>query len=142
MKLPDHEKEQIVMNQLDKDLAKQQGVGTIKARIAFDQGIHIARDDVRRVMLLHEPEELDRRDPGAKKIHRTPIVPVGIHERWSGDGHDKLYKIGFPIWAVADFATGNTLGAWVLPSNRFAVLVAYLFLTLVEKYKGSFDYSL
>jgi hypothetical protein len=93
-------------------------------------------------MLLHEPEELDRRNPGAKKIHRTPIVPVGIHEQWSGDGHDKVYKIGFPIWAVADFATGNTLGAWVLPSNQFAVLVAYLFLTLVEKYKGSFDYSL
>ena len=45
MKLPDYEKEQIVMNQLDKDLAKQRGVGTIKARIAFDQGIHIARDD-------------------------------------------------------------------------------------------------
>jgi hypothetical protein len=124
------------MAQLDKDLAKRQGVGSIKARIAFDQGVHISRDDVRRVMLHHEPEEFERRDPGTKKIRRTQVVPIGIHERWSGDGHDKLYKIGFPIWAVVDFASGMYLGGWVLPSNRLAVLVAYLFLSLVVKFKG------
>ena len=126
------------MAQVDKDLAKQQGVGTIKARIAFDQGVHISRDDVRRVMLQHEPEEFERRDPGTKRIRRTAAVPIGIHERWSGDGHDKLYKIGFPIWAVLDFGSGVYLGAWVLPSNRLAVLAAYLYLSLVIKYRGGF----
>ena len=38
----------------------QQGVGTIKAGIARDQ-VHISRDDVRRVVLQHEPEDLARR---------------------------------------------------------------------------------
>ena len=36
-------------------------------------------------------------------------------------GHDKLYNIvGFPIWAVFDYATSKWLGAssWVVPSNR------------------------
>ena len=80
----------------------------------FDpEGVHISHDDVRRAMMHHEPEEFERWDPGSKKIHRTQIVPIGIHEHWSGDGHDKLYKIGFPIWAVVDFASGMYLGAWV-----------------------------
>jgi hypothetical protein len=98
------------MAQVDKDLAKHQGVGTIQVHIAHDQGIHVSCRDVHSVMRQHQPEELDHRDPGAKKIHRHPVVPIGIHERWSGDGHNKLYKIGFPIWAVVDFATSKTLG--------------------------------
>jgi len=99
------------MAQLDKDLAKQQGVGTIKARIAFHQSVHLSCDDVRHVMLQHEPEEFERRDPGAKRIPRNLAVLIGIHERLSGDGHDKLYKIGFPIWAVLDFGSGMYLAS-------------------------------
>jgi len=65
-------------------------------------------------------------------------VPIGIHERWAGDGHDKLYKIGFPIWAVIDDATGKWLDAWVIPSNRIGVIIGYLFLCLVEKFSSEF----
>jgi len=135
-KLPNHEVEQIVVNQLDSDLAKGQGVGTVKARLAFDQGIHIPRDQVRDVMRLHEPEGFECRNPGSRKVHRTPIVPLGIHERWTADGHDKLYSIGFPIWAILDFGSQKALGAWVVPSNRLAIVIAYLFLCVVEKYRG------
>ncbi len=63
-------------------------------------------------------------------------VPIGIHDRWSADGHDKLNHIGFPIWAIVDDATGKWLGAWVVPSNRTALIVAYLFLCTVERYGG------
>ena len=36
---------------------------------------------------------------------------VGIHQRWSADGHDKLYKIlGFPIWAIVDDAISKMAG--------------------------------
>ena len=54
-----------MVNQLDSDLAKGQGVGTVKAHLAFDQGIHIPRDQVRDVMRLHEPEGFERRNPGS-----------------------------------------------------------------------------
>ena len=39
-----------------------------------------------------------------KRIHCVKKYPIGIHQRWSADGHDKLYKIGFPIWAIVDDA--------------------------------------
>jgi len=107
-------------------------------RLAFDQGIHIPRDQVRDVMRLHEPEGFECRNPGSRKVHRTPIVPLRIHERWTADGHDKLYSIGFPIWAILDFGSQKALGAWVpvVPSNRLAIVIAYLFLCVVEKYRG------
>jgi hypothetical protein len=104
--------EQVVLNQMDKDQAKGQGVRPMKARIAFDQGIHIPREEVDRIMHLHDPEGFERRDPSAKRIHREPVVAIGIHERWSGDGHDKLYSIGYPVWAVVGFATSK-IKSWV-----------------------------
>ncbi|OBZ79570.1 hypothetical protein A0H81_00262 [Grifola frondosa] len=122
--------------QMDKDPSRRQGVRTIQQRIAFDSGIHLTRDFVSHVMHQHDPEGFDQREPTAKKIVRFPKVPIGIHERWSGDGHDKLYKIGFPIWGVVDDATTAWLDAWVVPSNRMGEIIAYCFLCLVEKYKG------
>jgi hypothetical protein len=89
---------------------------------------------------VHEPDDSDLREPAAKKLCRGPKVPIGIkiHERWAGDGHDKLYKIGFPVWVVVDDATSKWLGAWVVPCNRLNDIIAYLFLCLVEKFGGSF----
>lgn len=90
----------------------------------------------------HNGAAFEGREPTAKKIHREPKHPVGIHQRWASDGHDKLYKIGFPIYAFVDDATSKTLGAWVCPSNRYAQLVSYMFLCLVEKYGGELVYYL
>lgn len=93
-------------------------------------------DLVSDVMHVHANEGFDKREPAAKKINRVPKQPLGIHHRWAGDGHDKMYSIGFPIWAVVDDATAKMLGAWVLPSNRMAHIIAYCFLQLVEKFGG------
>lgn len=87
-------------------------------------------------MHTHDGEAFAFRDPTSKKIFRVQKVPLGIHQRWAGDGHDKLYKIGFPIWAMVDDATGKWLRAWVVPSNRMTDIIAYLFLCLVEEFKG------
>ena len=133
-------KEQLVLDQIDKDPAKGHGLANIKARIAYDEGVHLSRDFISAVMHLHDTEGFDSRDPAAKKIIRVPKAPIGIHERWAGDGHDKLYSIGFPIWAVVDDATSKWLGGWVVPSNRMGAVVAYLFLCLVEKYGGKVTY--
>lgn len=87
-------------------------------------------------MYDYKPEGFAKREPSAKKIHREPKYPIGINDRWSADGHDKLYAIGFPIWAVVDDATGNWLGAWVVPSNRLGIIVAYCYLILVAEKGG------
>ena len=89
------------------------------------------------VMKLHAPEGFERRNPGSRKIVHTLKVPIGIHERWSCDRHDKLYKIGFPVYGIVDDGTGKWLDAWVVPSNRFETVIGYLFLCCVEKYGGT-----
>jgi hypothetical protein len=153
--MPQQEIEQLVLNELDKDPAKRLGVQSVQHRIAHREGIHLtrcgyplilpfycdhhlhsSRAAVSEVMHVHDREGFELREPTAKKVFRVPKVPIGIHERWAGDGHDKLYKIGFPIWGVVDDATGKWLGAWVVPSNRMNYIVAYLFLCLVEKFGG------
>jgi hypothetical protein len=87
-------------------------------------------------MHTHDGDGFALRDPTAKRILRVKKYPIGIHARWAADGHDKLYKIGFPIWAIIEDATGKWLRAWVVPSNRTGNIVAYLWLCTVEEHKG------
>lgn len=134
--MPMEEAEQLVVEQMDKDPAKRHGPRTTKHKIINSTGIHLPRDFVNSVMHQHDPDAFGERNPSGKKIQRSQKKPIGIHERWAGDGHDKLYKIGFPIWAVVDDATTKWLGAWVVPSNRMGIIVGYLFLLTVEKYGG------
>lgn len=157
--MPRQDAEHLVIAQMDRDPAKRHGVRTIRQGLAFHKGVHLTRycthpqikfscnvelrnalcrDFISDVMHAHDPAGFDQREPTAKKIHRIPKVPVGIHERWAGDGHDKLYKIGFPIWAVVDDATSKYLDGWVVPNNRLGTVIGYLFLCLVEKYGGQF----
>ena len=96
----------------------------------------LSRDFVMNIMQTHDDGGFDKRDPTSKKIHRELKVPIGINEQWSADGHDKLYGIGFPIWAIVDDATGRWLDAWVTPSNRMGGVVLYLFLCTVEDVGG------
>ena len=130
------EKAQLVLGILDEDVNNHWGVENVKARIAFKHTIHLPRPFVSDVMYAFAPDGFEQREPGGKRILRVKKAPIGIHERWAGDGHDKLYSIGFPIWALVDDATGKWLGAWVVPSNRIGNIVSYLFLETVTKYKG------
>jgi hypothetical protein len=98
--------------------------------------IEYRRDFVSSVMHEQDPEGFNFRSPTAKKIRRFPKCPIGINERWAGDGHDKLNKIGIMIWAVVDDATSKWLGAWVVPNNRLGAVVAYLALSLIEEMGG------
>ena len=67
-----------------------------------------------------------------------PKVPIGTNERWSADGHDKLYGIGFPVWAIVEDTTGQWLDCWVVPSNRMGHVVLYLFLCAIKDIGGRF----
>ena len=88
-------------------------------------------------MHLHDVDASLACEPGAKRIHHVPKALIGVHERWSGDGHNKLYKIGFLIWVVINNATARWLAAWVVPSNQMGDVIRYLFLCLILKYKGA-----
>jgi hypothetical protein len=88
-------------------------------------------------MHAHNPDGFIQRGPNAKKILRFPKNPLGINERWSADGHDKLNRIGFPVWAVVDDASARWLGLWVVPSNRLSDIILYLYLLLIEKMGGT-----
>ncbi|KZV63446.1 hypothetical protein PENSPDRAFT_640844 [Peniophora sp. CONT] len=128
--------EQLVLDQIAKDPGLRLGVNTIFKRVPYWTGKHITRKTVSRVMHEHYPEGFALRDPTAKKIFRMPIEPKGIHYRWSADGHDKLLKIGFAVYAVVDRDSSKILGGWVMPSNRMGDAVAACILQLFIKYEG------
>ena len=72
----------------------------------------------------------------AKKVHHVPLVALGRHHHWSRDGHDKLVKIGFPVWGIQDMWMGKWLGLWTIPDNWLKVVIAYLYLSLVVELGG------
>ncbi|KAF8714408.1 hypothetical protein AX14_012714 [Amanita brunnescens Koide BX004] len=130
------EAEQLILDQMDDDVARHQGPRMIRHKIAMKTGKHLPRDYVSDIMHTHDLDGFAKRDPTAKRIHREPKVPLGINERWSADGHDKLNGIGFPVWAIVDDAVGKWLGIWVVPSNRLGNIIAYLYLEAVENAGG------
>lgn len=87
-------------------------------------------------MHLQNPDGFDIREPSAKKTKQSPLVALGPHHEWSGDGHDKLSEIGFPIWGMRDKWSGKWLGLWVVSNNRLNLAVAYLYLRLIKKHGG------
>lgn len=90
-------------------------------------------------MRTYAPEGFSARDPTATRIRRSPRKAKGPHDEWSGDGHDKLVKYGFAIWGLRDKWTGYWLGLWVVPNNRLAAVIAYLYLTAILMYGGEFS---
>jgi hypothetical protein len=87
-------------------------------------------------MHVLDPDAFAGRAPTAKKVHRVTLVALGRNHHWSGDGHDKLVQIGFPVWGIRDMWSGKWLGLWTVPDNRLKVVIAYLYLSLVAKLGG------
>ena len=130
------EQEQIVLKHMDADAGGHHGPRTIMQKCARDDLAHIPRRVVEDVMRLYQPEGFAARAPGADKVKRVELHPIGKHEWWASDGHDKLNGINGSIYSFVDYATGKRLGQWVVPSNREGDMVAYLYLTLVIEYGG------
>ena len=88
-------------------------------------------------MYVQDKDAFEAREPHSRRVQRTPLVSLGIHHEWSGDGHDKLAAIGFPIWGIRDKWSGKWLGLWVVPNNRLKVAIAYLYLSLIYLLGGT-----
>lgn len=95
-------------------------------------------------MKILDPEGVILRGPTARRIERRPLTSAGPNEVWCCDGHDKLAKYGFSIWGMRDKFSRKWLGVWCLPtsSNRYAVVAAYLWLSVVLELGGKWDYLL
>lgn len=99
--------------------------------------IMVSRSKVREEMRAIDPNGFTMREPDAQKIHRGVLVSLGPHHEWSCDGHDKLSRIGFPIWGVRDKWSGKWLALWVVPNNRLMAAIAYLYLSLIVLLGGT-----
>ncbi|KAJ7783955.1 hypothetical protein DFH07DRAFT_727199, partial [Mycena maculata] len=119
---------QLVLGKIDKDPAKRMGVRTLRAKVAFQDSVILPRKIVWEIMQEHDKDSFALREPTAKKVFRVAKYPIGIHQRWLCDGHDKMYKIGYPIWAIVDDATGKILKAWVVPSNRIRDIIGHMYI--------------
>ncbi|KIJ53062.1 hypothetical protein M422DRAFT_243033 [Sphaerobolus stellatus SS14] len=132
--LPETVKCQLVLDELERDPGRRQGPPLIKEAIHMRTGIDLTRAFVEEEMQFQDPEGFQLRDPISKRIKRRALVNISIHEEWSGDGHDKLKRIGLAIYGVCNVWSGKWLGLWGVPDNRLKDVVAYLWLTLVEEY--------
>ncbi|KAG6867654.1 hypothetical protein C0993_012673, partial [Termitomyces sp. T159_Od127] len=130
------EAEQLVLEQLNLDPAGRAGPHTICQCIASRKTECLPHEFVCETMKTHNSEGFERQNPSAWKILCHSKVPLRIHERWSCNGHDKLYKIGFPIYGFVDEATGTWLYAGIAPSNCYNIIIGYLFLCCVEEHGG------
>ncbi|KAF8219089.1 hypothetical protein L208DRAFT_1343421, partial [Tricholoma matsutake] len=79
---------------------------------------------------LQDPQGFAICEPSAKKVNCGVLAAIGPHHEWSGDGHNKLAVIGFPIWGMHD----KWSGLWVVPNNHLKSLIPYLYLQLIKEY--------
>ncbi|KAF9047219.1 hypothetical protein BDP27DRAFT_1243497 [Rhodocollybia butyracea] len=134
--MEDLDKRQLVLDEMANDPNGKRGPRVIKEILALKHNVHLTRDFIEATMREEDSDGFKARDPTAKKIKRSVLVCLGPHHEWSGDGHDKLTAIGFPIWGVRDVWSGKWLGLWVVPNNRLKETIGYLFLKLVHEYGG------
>ncbi|KAG1834205.1 hypothetical protein EV424DRAFT_1468724 [Suillus variegatus] len=140
--LPEVTKCQLVLDQLADDPTGHCGPRVVKELIANKTRVMLLRFGplhskyIRDQMMLQEPEGFIVRQPTSKKLSQRPLVVLGPHHEWSGDGHDKLTQISFPIWGICDVWSGKWLGIWVLPNNCLKDAIAYLYLSLCYQLGG------
>ncbi|KAF8219146.1 hypothetical protein L208DRAFT_1342933, partial [Tricholoma matsutake] len=96
--LPLPVKRQLVLDKMAKDPTSRKGPKTIIEGIGLTQGIHLTHEFVHSTMHTEDPKGFSIREPSAKKIKQGVLTAIGPHQEWSGDGHDKLAVISFPIW--------------------------------------------
>ncbi|KAJ7197874.1 hypothetical protein C8J57DRAFT_1442623 [Mycena rebaudengoi] len=98
---------------------------------------------VRETMLLNDPDGVDARYPGRKKIRHAQLKAHGTWQEIHCDGHEKLGSlalqmggVGLPIYGMKDKWGGEILDLSVIPDDRNADVIAHVFLDFIETYRG------
>lgn len=91
---------------------------------------------VRIALKAIDSREVELRTLGSKRIRRFPITSRGPNEQWSCDGHDKLERLGFGIYGIRDVYSGYIISMEVLPSNRLAKNIQWVYVTAVLRHNG------
>jgi len=60
------------------------------------------RDRIMYALRRIDPVAVLYRRLGSKKRTRVSLTADGPHHQWSIDGHDKLTKLGMPIYGIRD----------------------------------------
>ncbi|EIW65468.1 hypothetical protein TREMEDRAFT_36232, partial [Tremella mesenterica DSM 1558] len=126
---------QVMQEEMDRDITNVIGVCAMKHRMTL-QGFLLPRDLIYKAMKEYNPHGLATRQPGSRKVVRSPIISVGPNEQWSIDGHDKLSAYGIGIYGIRDVYSGRLLSLQAMPSNRCSDDVHCVFLNAAIKFGG------
>jgi hypothetical protein len=125
---------QLIVSEMDNNISGFCGLANMKSCIEFKDAIHLSCDFISEIVHAFILEALTLGNPDPRRqINKNP---VGIHECWAGDGHDKLYPVGSPIWGVVDDVSSRWLGAWIMLDKHMGSVVASIFLSLIEDIGG------
>ncbi|PSS38058.1 hypothetical protein PHLCEN_2v89 [Hermanssonia centrifuga] len=136
--------DQLVLNKMSDlhDRHQRWGIRRTMDALAKD-GTPVPRRIIREVKELNEPEAVDARYPGKKKIPRKNLTSFGPFDEINCDGHDKLGSlalkmgpVGLPIYGMKDKWSGAILHLVVVPNNRLATTIGHVYLDFVEAFKA------
>ncbi|KAJ7767045.1 hypothetical protein DFH07DRAFT_737051 [Mycena maculata] len=148
LKLPREDATQAILDEVDQDIAQNNGPRFVKDKLADKliliprQTDTLHRDDIRQVMLEHFPAGFTARYPGRKKstIVRQSLSAIGPYHEVSADGHEKLGAlalkmgdIGIPIYAYKDKWTAYLFSIFTVPDCRTVGAVGHLYLDFLEE---------
>ncbi|KAJ6545976.1 hypothetical protein B0H10DRAFT_1969813 [Mycena sp. CBHHK59/15] len=132
--------DQQILNEMADDANKYRGAETVQHNLAM-AGYNVPRRIVRETMLFNDPDAVDARYPGRKKIKRAQLKAQGTWQEIHCDGHEKLGAltlqmggVGLPIHGMKDKWGGEILYLSVIPDDRHADVIGLVFLDFIEQY--------
>lgn len=106
--------------------------------ISYSQIIH-------ETMLANDPDGVDARYPGQKKVKRVRLQAHGTWQELHCDGHEKLGAlvlkmrgVGLPIYGMRDKWSGALLDMEVVCNDRLVDIIGHVFLDFIKHYGSEF----
>ncbi|KAG8988790.1 hypothetical protein FRB90_002535 [Tulasnella sp. 427] len=130
------EAKKLVVEAIERNPSRTHGLRSTCSSIQAETGLSLPQKFVHGVMKEIDPKGFEERHPGTRILHRGVLTSGGLHDEWSGDGHDKLGRYGLWIWGVREKLSRQWLGVRVVPNNRVKEVVAYVWLEIVERVGG------
>ncbi|RDB26566.1 hypothetical protein Hypma_005671 [Hypsizygus marmoreus] len=138
--LPRDMADQLILDKMSEDPNRLRGTGAVMTALSLD-GHNVPRRIIRETMLNNDPDGVDRRYPGRKKVKRVRLQAQGTWQEVHCDGHEKLGAlalrmggVGLPIYGMRDKWSGAILYLVVVPNDRLADTIGHVYLDFIEMY--------